>query len=271
MDELVKNDLLTETAVAAVCATKWLGHTYYYYPEIGSTNDELKRLAGEHLLTTGAVVLTDFQSQGRGRLKRNWYVPPGSSLLHSILFQLDWPPEQVSWLTMMVGVAAVEAIEAVTGLQVGLKWPNDVMIIQTGEWSKAGGILLEGQVENGRLQQAIVGMGLNVNVPQAQMPETATPATSLMIVGKRPYSRLTLLMAFWERLEILYETAVSPYLAWQERLITLGQPVQASRSGGPTVVGVAESVDRLGQLCIRDEAGQLHIVAAGDVTLRREV
>ncbi|MCB8944666.1 MAG: biotin--[acetyl-CoA-carboxylase] ligase [Ardenticatenaceae bacterium] len=264
-------DELTATAVAQVCTSQWIGRSYYYYPELGSTNDELKRLAAASSLAAGTVVLADFQRQGRGRLNRGWFAPPGSSLLHSILFWPDWPPERANWLTMMVGVAAVAAIEAVTGLAVGLKWPNDVMVQQAGVWHKVGGILLEGQVGgDGRLQQAIVGFGLNVNVPAAQMPETVTPATSLMVAGGRPFSRLLLLAAFWQQLEGVYETAESPHLAWQQRLITLGQPVQVSRVGQPTVVGVAEGTDVWGQLLVRDESGVVHTVAAGDVTLRPE-
>ena len=261
---------LKETAVAAARTAKWLGQPYYYYSVLGSTNDELKRLMSERSLIAGTVVLTDFQSQGRGRLNRSWVVPPGSSLLHSILFKPEWPAVQANWLTMMVGLAAVAAIEAVTGLDGGLKWPNDVMVRQGGIWHKVGGILLEGQMADGRLQHAIVGLGLNVNVPLARMPETMTPATSLLIAGKRPISRLRLLMDFWQRLERLYETADSPHLAWQQRLITLGQPVVVSQLGQTSITGMAEATDIWGQLLVRDEAGQIHTVAAGDVTLRRE-
>jgi BirA family biotin operon repressor/biotin-[acetyl-CoA-carboxylase] ligase len=265
-------DELIETAVLPALTTNWLGHVYLYYDTLGSTNDELKRLLTEGKdLLTGAVVLTDFQSQGRGRLNRGWFVPPGSSLLHSILFRPDWPAIQANWLTMMAGVAAAEAIEAATGLTVGLKWPNDVMVQQADAWQKVSGILLEGQVTNGRLQQAIMGIGINVNVPADQLPETATPATSLLIATGRPIDRLPLLLDFWQRLEGYYETAASPQAAWLQRLITLGQQVQVSQVGQPPVIGVAETADAWGQLLIRDETGKLHTIAAGDVTLRRKI
>jgi BirA family biotin operon repressor/biotin-[acetyl-CoA-carboxylase] ligase len=264
-------DELVETAVLSALPTKWLGHTYLYYATLGSTNDELKRLlTEENDLPTGTVVLTDFQSQGRGRLNRSWFVPPQSSLLHSILFRPDWPAIQANWLTLMVGVAAAEAIEAATELTVGLKWPNDVMVQQADEWHKVSGILLEGQVTNDRFQQAIVGIGINVNVPAEQLPDTATPATSLLIAAGRPIARLALLLDFWQRLEHYYEVAESPYLAWQQRLITLGQWVQVSQIGQRPLIGLAETADAWGQLLVRDEAGNLHTIAAGDVTLRRD-
>ena len=270
MNELISQDELTVTAVAAARTTQWLGHHYYYYPTIGSTNDVLKQLAAAQALATGTVMLTDFQSRGRGRLHRSWFVPPGSSLLQSIFFQPDWPEMQTNWLTMMVGLAAAAAIEAAAGLKVGLKWPNDVMVQQAGQWHKVGGILLEGQMANGRLQQAVVGIGINVNVTSEAMPETATLATSLLIAGKRPIPRLPLLMDFWRRLEQIYEMSESPHLAWQARLITLGQSVTVSLAGQRTLVGVAEEVDSWGQLLVRDKDGKYHTIAAGDVTLRRD-
>jgi BirA family biotin operon repressor/biotin-[acetyl-CoA-carboxylase] ligase len=169
---------------------------------------------------------------------------------------------------MMVAVAAAEAIEAATGLAAGLKWPNDVMVQQGDEWHKVGGILLEGQVVNGRLPQAVVGIGINVNVRADQLPETVTPATSLLTATGRPISRLALLLDFWQRLEQYYDTGESPQPFWQQRLITLGQQVQVSQVGQPAVIGVAETADAWGQLLVRDASGKLHTIAAGDVTLR---
>jgi BirA family biotin operon repressor/biotin-[acetyl-CoA-carboxylase] ligase len=263
------DDKLTETAVAATRTTQWLGRSYFYYPTIGSTNDELKKLAAANDLSEGSVVLTEFQSQGRGRLSRQWQAPAHSSLLLSLLFRPNWSAEQGAWLTMMVGLAAAEAIEDATQLTVGLKWPNDVMVQVDDEWHKVSGILLEGELSDGRLQQAIVGIGINVNIAAAQLPQTATPATSLLAATGRPINRLPLLHNFWQRLEGYYETAVSPLPAWRSRLVTLGKRVHVTPSAGTPLAGVAEDVDEWGRLLVRDEQNVLHTLAAGDVTLRR--
>lgn len=265
---------LKETAVLSTLTTRWLGRNYRYFARIGSTNDALKKAALNELsLPAGTLFLTDYQSQGRGRLQRRWLAPAGSSLLLSLLFRPHWLPEQAQWLTMLASVAAAEAVEAATGLSVGVKWPNDLVLPVEGGWHKFSGLLLEGAWgENGRFQHIILGIGINVNIPAVKLPEAATPATSLLAVTGQPISRLNLLVDFLQRLETGYERAEkgwSPQRVWQERLITLGKQVQVTHRGtGQQIHGLAEASDEWGCLLVRDEAGVLHTIAAGDVTLR---
>lgn len=269
-------DELRETAVLPQLTTKWLGRSYHYFPEIGSTNDALKDAAAvqsPQKLPAGAVFLTDYQHQGRGRLTRRWLAAAGTSLLFSLLFRPDWPPEQAQWLTMLASLAVAQTVEEMTNLTVALKWPNDVMLQQAGEWRKFGGMLLEGVMgDNGRLQRIILGIGLNVNLPPQQLPEVITPATSLLAVTGTAVSRLDLLVNLLQHLETGYERADdgrSPHPAWQKRLITLGQPVKASQTGTTTPIrGTAVATDEWGRLLVRDNQGKLHTIAAGDVTLR---
>ncbi len=266
-------DELKETAVLTTLTARWLGRTYHCFEQIGSTNDALKDAADDSLLPAGTLFLTDYQSQGRGRLQRRWLAPPGSSLLFSLLFRPNWPPEQAQWLTMLASVAAAEAVEAVTGLSVGVKWPNDLVVLIDGVWHKFSGLLLEGVWgENGRFQHIILGIGINVNIPAGHLPEAATPATSLLVATGQTISRLDLLADFLQRLETGYEQAEngqSPQPSWQERLITIGKQVQVTHQGtGQQIGGLAEGCDDRGCLLVRDEAGVLHTIAAGDVTLR---
>ena len=267
---------LDEIAVQSALSTGWLGRSYHYRPTIGSTNDRLKEMAaasdGEEL-PAGTVLLANFQSHGRGRLNRRWQVPAGTSLLFSVLFRPNWPADRANWLIMATGVAAVEAVIAESGLMAGLKWPNDLMVDVAGEWRKAGGLLLEGNLSaDGRLESAILGIGINVNVPAEQLPEATVAATSLLVAGGRPVSRLALLVTLLERLEAHYEAAdrgQSPQVAWLQHLITLGQAVQVTNAvSGQTLRGIAEGTDDSGHLLLRDEREELHRVSAGDVTLR---
>ncbi|MCP4425398.1 MAG: biotin--[acetyl-CoA-carboxylase] ligase [Chloroflexi bacterium] len=267
---------LGETAVQAALSTQWLGQTYRYFASANSTNDLLKdqiEVGGDVLLPTGTVFLTDYQSRGRGRLNRLWLAPAGSSLLLSALFRPGWPAEQAQWLTMLACLAAAEAIETTTDMPVGVKWPNDLVIQLEGVWHKVSGLLLEGDMgDDGRLQSAILGIGINVNIPPAQLPDAVTPATSLLAVTGRPVSRLDLLVDFLQRLEFGCEAAAkgqSPQPAWNQRLIMVGEQVQVTRMDtGWQIAGTAESADEWGRLLVRDDAGKLHAIAAGDVTLR---
>jgi BirA family biotin operon repressor/biotin-[acetyl-CoA-carboxylase] ligase len=267
------DDELGEVVVQASLATAWLGRTYHYLESVGSTNDRLKAMSAEADVPEGAVLLADYQSAGRGRLDRRWEAPPGAALLFSVLLRPGWPAERALWLIMLAGLAAVEAIEAVAELPARLKWPNDVVLDQDGRWRKVGGLLVDTALDNdGRLASAVLGLGLNVNIPAAALPSAAMPPTSLMIAAGRPVARRSLLVALLESLERRYEAArrgESPLLEWKARLVTLGQPVTVSAAGaGEPLAGAAEDTDEWGHLLVRDETGRLHTIAAGDVTLR---
>lgn len=267
-------DRLHETAVANELQSKWLGRQYTFLPSIGSTNAYLTALLrGKTAVPHGAVVVTDYQTHGKGRLGRSWTAPPGTSLLCSLFLRPDWPGDRATWLTMMAGLAAIDAVTAVTDLSPALKWPNDLMLYTVGTWRKTGGILLEATLaDDGRLRHAIVGIGINVNITRQGLPPTATPATSLLLAGGRPVPRRPLLLTLLQQMEHYYaaaERGESPHTAWTQRLITTGQSVTVTAVGTKqTISGVAEGTDRAGRLQVRDANGRLHTIAAGDVTLR---
>jgi BirA family transcriptional regulator, biotin operon repressor / biotin---[acetyl-CoA-carboxylase] ligase len=266
---------LSEGAIQAALTTRWLARPYHYLATTGSTNDVLRQMVAAGSSDNppaGTLVLADFQSRGKGRLNRRWEAPPRTSLLFSLLFRPDGPAEQAAWLTMMGSLAAAVAIEAVTPLTVGLKWPNDLVIWRQPEWRKVGGLLLEGNFnENGRVDDVILGIGINVNIPAGQLPPAVTPATSLLVATGQPVDRRRLLIRLLQELETLLDTAVSPHAAWQARLINLGQPVRVTAltpALQPPLTGIAEGADEWGRLLVRDVDGVLQAIAAGDVTLR---
>lgn len=269
-------DELAESAVRSRLRTDWVGQAYQYLASAGSTNDLLKKQVasgGEFDPASGSVLLTDYQAHGRGRLNRSWEAPAHTSLLFSVLLRPDWPAQRLSWMTMIAGLAVAEAIEVETKVTTALKWPNDVVVLHDHAWHKVCGILLEGYVsEAQRLEHAVLGIGINVNIPHAQLPPTAQPATSLMLAVGKPLSRRMLLIELLQRLERLYEAAdegISPQQPWNQRLITVGQRVEVGRFGQAVpLVGMAEGTNEWGQLLVRDDDGQLHTIMAADVTLR---
>lgn len=266
---------LNPKAVQGALQTRWLGRTYRYFPRVGSTNDLLKAavLAGEAGLLPGAVYLTEFQERGRGRLARRWEAPGGTSLLFSTYLLPAWADEQLAWLPMLSGLAVAQAVGAVTGLDVRLKWPNDLVLRQDGRWHKLCGMLLESGTAAAGVAYIIVGIGLNVNIPAAQLPTTPFPATSLLVAAGKPVSRLDLLASILGQFEEAYgaaEQGQSPHAAWQERLIWLNEEVTLSRLGTEQELhGVFAGTDGQGQLQLRDRDGRVHIVSAGDVSLRQ--
>jgi BirA family biotin operon repressor/biotin-[acetyl-CoA-carboxylase] ligase len=268
-------DTLTLNEIREALTTTWVGRPVHYWPSVGSTMDEARRLA-EGGAPEGMVVLADEQTAGRGRLQRSWWAPPGSSLLLSILFRPRFAPLQAQRLTMICSLAVCDAVLQVTGtrdtglptagLEVGVKWPNDVLI---GE-RKVCGILTELDVLAQRIRYAVVGIGINVNVDFRGAPPLMAPATSLSIETGRPVSRLEVLVSLLAGIERRYLALLegqSFHQEWAERMMTLGQPVQVS--GAPERWGgLAVGVDGDGALLVRAEEGSVRRVLAGDVTLR---
>lgn len=228
----------------------------------------LRELA-EHGAPEGTVVLAEAQTAGRGRLGRRWVATPGSSLLFSLLFR---PPEPflhyASRVTMVCGLALREAVAEVAGLQPALKWPNDLIVERHAGWGKLAGILSEiGAVEPAFL---MVGIGLNVNVSQEQLPFLAPNATSLLAELGHPVDRVALLDAFLRRAEALYARLCvgwEPLSQWREALAWLGCSVLASSPTGE-VRGVAVDVTEDGALVLRQEDGARVHFPVGDVSLR---
>ena len=282
---------LSAEAIAAALTTRRLGRPVLYFPRTGSTNDVAHERAAAGA-AEGLLVIADEQTAGRGRLDRRWWAPPGSSLLMSLLLRPALPPDRAGQLTMCLGLAAVEGIEAVTGLRPALKWPNDLLL----EDRKLGGMLTELRLEGERLAYAVLGLGVNVNVdfddgrwtmvdgqrphPPAAVASAvwstvdgpasglADTAISLSMVLGREVDRLALLAALLARCEVWYERTLageSPLAAWSVRLDTVGRRVTVATTTG-SVAGMAVGVTPEGALLVRDDEAAEHVIWSGDVT-----
>jgi BirA family transcriptional regulator, biotin operon repressor / biotin---[acetyl-CoA-carboxylase] ligase len=242
--------------------TRFVGQHIIYYPSLPSTM-EAAREAGRQGAAEGTVVIVDEQTSGRGRLKRSWISPKGGIALSIILRPSVKHMPQV---IMLASLAVTGAIESVTGLKPGIKWPNDVLI----EGKKVCGILIENQMRGSSLEFTVVGIGINVNIDPSVYPEIAGIATSLSVELGRPVSRSELLQKLVVEVENLYldiKAGKNLYQRWRERLVILGKAVQVIDEG-KVEQGVAEDVDMDGSLLLRHSDGSLTHIVAGDVTLR---
>jgi BirA family transcriptional regulator, biotin operon repressor / biotin---[acetyl-CoA-carboxylase] ligase len=265
---------LTAEMISRTLTTNRLGRPTLAFERVGSTNDiaheQARAGAGD-----GLLVIAEEQLAGRGRLDRSWWAPTGSCLLMSLLLRPSisgglLPLHRAGQLTMCLGLGAVEGIAEVTGVEARLKWPNDLVI----GGRKLGGMLTELNAKEDRLNYAVLGLGLNVNVDFAAPgapPELAALATSLLAESRAPVDRPALLAAVLLRTEWWYERVLSgesPHEAWSQKLDTLGRRVRVTLMGR-LLEGAAVGVTPEGGLLVRDDQGTVEPVWSGDVVTLR--
>jgi BirA family transcriptional regulator, biotin operon repressor / biotin---[acetyl-CoA-carboxylase] ligase len=236
--------------------------------ETGSTNADLAVRARQGEVP-GTVLITDYQSAGRGRQGRTWTAPPGSGIAMSILVRPDGiDPSRWTWLSLLAGLAVSDGVRRAAGLPAVLKWPNDVLVAGR----KFCGILSE-RVDTSQGPSCVVGIGINVGLAAEQLPVPS--ATSLAIAAreleKLPPSRTAVIATVLAAFELLYgrweaqsgndSSLVAAYL---ERCDTIGRQVRVVLSEQRSVEGIADRIDEEGRLVVRTTAGS-DVYGAGDV------
>lgn len=218
----------------------------------------------------GTAVVAEEQTVGRGRQGRRWVSPPGRNICLSVILRPQLRPEEATLLTLLAGVACCEAVRGVTGLPVGIKWPNDLML----RGRKMGGILTELKTGSGSIQVAVIGIGINVNAREKDFPpELCDIATSVLIETGMEHDLERLAAEILNRIDAWYSTLLldgrQPLInAWRGLSVTLGQRVRVV-TGNESLVGTAEEIDELGRLILRLESGGTRAVHAGDLALLR--
>lgn len=180
-----------------------IGIVVHLFSVCSSTNDMAKELAHRGA-SEGTVVMAEEQTEGRGTKGRSWHSPARMGLYVSVI--LRPPGSDVSLLPLVAGIAAVEAIRSTTGLEVRLKWPNDIV------WSgkKLGGILCESEFIGSEISCAILGIGLNISQRKVDFPAYLRPtAVSLQMIRKRRVDRERLAERLFHSLDAWYERFLS--------------------------------------------------------------
>lgn len=239
--------------------TRLVGHPLLYFPRVSSTMDMARREAGKGA-SEGMAVLAGEQTAGRGRQGRSWLTPQGSIAL-SVIFRPSL--SHLSGVAMLAPLAVVRAVRRATGLETGIKWPNDVLL----GGKKLCGVLVESALRGSQVEYAIAGLGVNVDFDPAAWPEIASIATSVSAGLDRPVAVAEVLGPLLEELDQLYLSlrAGEPvYQEWQAHLETIGQRVTV-RGEGWQEEGLAEGVDPDGSLLLRRADGTLRRLFSGEV------
>ena len=173
-------------------------------------------------------------------------------------------PSQLPYMNMAAALGVYEATAEITGLQPTVKWPNDVRI----DGRKLSGILVEAAFDGSRLDHALVGVGVNVNLDPSEHPDIAGLATSLRAAAGRQFDRGDVLRLVLSRMDDWYSrvrAGESLTSDWADTLETLGRHVEL-RWRDHVLEGLAESVDDQGNLVLLQEDGTRVSVVAGEVT-----
>ncbi|MGV9525069.1 MULTISPECIES: biotin--[acetyl-CoA-carboxylase] ligase [Streptomyces] len=234
----------------------------------GSTNTDLAGRARTGAVGEGAVLVAEEQTAGRGRLERTWTAPPRSGLFLSVHLEPgDIPVERWGWVPLLAGVAAATGLAKSAGVDMSLKWPNDLLVSVEGEERKAGGILGEFAGDG-----IVVGLGINVSLRADELP--APTAGSLALAGAVSTDRETLLRAVLRSLEDWYgrwkaaggdAAASGLQAAYAAGCATLDRTVRAELPGGKSLVGETVAIDGDGRLVLSTEGGLQQPVSAGDI------
>lgn len=225
----------------------------------------IKRLAKEGA-SEGTLALAEFQSAGRGRLGRSWEVPEGTSVMMSILLRPKFEPQYAPTLTLVMGMAVAKAVKNL-GFDVSIKWPNDVVVSH----KKICGILTEMGVRDGKIDYAVIGVGINVNIKEFP-EEMADKATSLYLESGKEFDRSQIPGLVMEAFEEYYEKfAATCDLSglkeeYESILANYNQPVRVLAK--EPYEGVARGITDGGELLVEKTDGTIVAVSAGEVSVR---
>ena len=264
-EEIVTDGIYNETTIADQIHTKWAGKTVHFARETDSTNLWIKRLAKEGA-SEGTLALAEFQSAGRGRLGRSWEVPEGTSVMMRILLRPKFEPQYAPTLTLVMGMAVAKAVKSL-GFDVSIKWPNDVVVSH----KKICGILTEMGVRDGKIDYAVIGVGINVNIREFP-EEMADKATSLYLESGKEFDRSQIPGLVMEAFEEYYEKfAATCDLSglkeeYESILANYNQPVRVLAK--EPYEGVARGITDGGELLVEKTDGTIVAVSAGEVSVR---
>lgn len=252
----IKHDLETES----------LGQAIWYKDEIDSTNNQAKILARQGA-QEGLLVIAECQTQGKGRLGRNWQSPAGTGIWMSLILRPSILPRYASQLTLLAGLSMCEVIQEVTGLDAQIKWPNDIVI----HGKKVCGILTEMSAEMEGVNYIVIGIGVNVN--SGYFPESLPYASSLAIEGRKEYPRKIIIKKFLETFEVDYKRykqhndLAEIMTRYKKNCITLHRTVKLL-IGDEAILAEATDINHEGELVVTLEDGTRKVITSGEVSVR---
>lgn len=263
-------DHLTLEEIEPFLKTKFMGRCVHYFDTIDSTNNYAKSM-GDSDNSNGALVISEEQTGGRGRLGRSFISPKHKGIWMSIILKPNLNPQDAAKLTQIAAAAVVLAIKEL-GINAQVKWPNDIII----NGKKLCGILTEMSAELARINYVVVGIGINVNLDKDDLKDDLKDiATSLKIQKKSAVNRKELLASILNCFEDLYikftqnndfETSLKICI---ENSALIGQEILIINRGN-AVEAKALGIDEEGKLIVQYKDGTYEHLISGEVSIRNK-
>lgn len=260
-------DVLTKEEISEHLKTQTIGNTIYYYNTLDSTNRLSKDIAMDE--DEGTVIIANQQSDGRGRLGREWTSPSGTGIWMSIIVKPKINPMDASKVTQITAASVYNAM-ADMGIETSIKWPNDIIL----NGKKIAGILTEMTSEMMQINYMVIGIGINVNLDIEDIPENIREkASSLKIETGQDIDRKELVGRILNNFEYFYKKLIlSGDIAeaieiCKSKSILIGKNIRViSRSS--EVERLATGLTDSGELIVEDEFGNKETIISGEVSVR---
>ena len=238
----------------------------FHLASVDSTNEEAKRQA-EKGAVHGSVFRADLQTAGKGRRGREWVSESAGNLYFTVLLRPNLVPEKLSMLTLLMAYAVARGLEAETGLQPRIKWPNDLVLGN----KKVCGILSEMKLEGRSAAYCVIGVGINIG-QKVFAQELQDKATSLALEGVQADagSLLTgVLRAFADLYDTFMECGDLAFIRdkYNEMLAGRNGLVRVLEPSGE-YEGKSLGINSSGELLVEKEDGTVQQIYAGEVSVR---
>jgi BirA family biotin operon repressor/biotin-[acetyl-CoA-carboxylase] ligase len=260
-------DLLTYEELEPYLDTDFIGRNLIHFDTLDSTNSKAKQLADN--TSDGTILISEEQTSGRGRLGRSWISPKHKGVWMSIVLKPDLNPMEAVKLTQLAAAAVVLGSREL-GIETLVKWPNDIVI----NHKKTCGILTEMSAELTRINYVVVGIGINVNIDEAEFPEDIKEiATSLKIETGASINRQALVGKILNNFEKLYikfalkNDMVSSLKVCRENSALLGKHINVIKRDG-SLEAKALDIDEEGRLLVEYPDGTKEFIVSGEVSIR---
>lgn len=242
-------------------------YTLHLHDSVASTNTELMTAALKGA-SDGSLLCAEHQHAGKGRRGRAWHSVPGGSLTFSVLWRFETGLQSLAGLSLAVGLAIARAVNRHSRHPARLKWPNDVLV----DFRKLAGILVEVQGDMHGPAFAVIGIGLNVRLNEAQRDAVDQAVVDLAEMGVTVGRNRLLADCLLELDTVSRVFRQHGFAALREEWLALdafaGKGVALSLPDARRIQGVAAGVDDSGAFLLRDSQSRLSPYSGGEISLR---